>query len=113
MEVTINRGILILIAKKPFYDWCNSLTPNEEPIDKYSECESYLVDDDWLLSDLEEYLKKNYDLFFQEQLFATWTDETAWPKNRTYDMFLEWFEWHFSSIVHDLCPEDGIEWEEW
>jgi hypothetical protein len=113
MEAHINRGIFILIPKKPFYNWMNSLTPNEKPVDKFDECDSYLVDDDWLLSDVENFLKNNYDEFFQEQLFGAWTDESVWPKNRSWQMFVEWFEWHFSSIVRDLCPEHGIESEEW
>jgi len=113
MNVTINRSVLVIIPKKPFYDWGNSLTPNVKPIEKYDECESYLLDHGWNSDQAKGFLKVNFDQFFQNQLFGTWTDESGWPKERTWEMFQEWFDWHFSSMVWDIFPDKGIEWEEW
>ncbi len=113
MNKTINRSILIIVPKKPFYDWGNSLTPNEEPIESYDECDSYLLDHDWDITQAEQFLKDNYDELFQGQLYGTWTDESAWPEHRTWEMFLDWFDWHFSSMVWDVFPHKGIEWEDW
>jgi len=112
MNVTINRSVLIIVPKKPFYDWGNRLTP-EHQVDKYDECESYLLDNDWNSDEAEEFLKINYDQFFQDQLHGAWTNEPDWPQNRNWKMFQEWFDWHYSSMVWDIFHEKGIKWKEW
>ena len=40
------------------------------------------------------------------------TDEACWPKNRTLEMFEEWFEVQMSSIVEDLCLGEALEYLE-
>jgi hypothetical protein len=37
------------------------------------------------------------------------TDEASWPKNRTLEMFREWFEVQMSSIVEDLYLGEALE----
>lgn len=112
-ECNHKQKVLVIIPKKPFYDWGNSLTPDIAPIKKYDECESYLLDHGWNSTQAENFLKANYDQFFQDQLFGTWTDKSGWPQKRTWEMFLEWFDWHFSSMVWDVFPEKEMQWEEW
>jgi len=47
------------------------------------------------------------DLF--EAMLGGWmTDETCWPKNRTFAMFREWFEVQMSSIVQDLYLDERL-----
>jgi len=113
MNKTINRSILIVIPKQPYYSWGNDLTPGQEPIDRFDECNSYLLDEDWDIAQAERFLRINFDEFFQELLFGMWTDESAWPQNRTWKIFGEWFDWHFSSMVWDVFPEKKVVWEEW
>ena len=36
-------------------------------------------------------------------------DESHWPKNRTLQMFQEWFEVQMSSIVEDLYLGEALE----
>ena len=113
MNKTINRSVLVIIPKKPFYDWGNSLTPDEDPIDAFDECNSYLLDKGWASTDAEAFLKRNFDEFFQELLHGMWTDESDWPEKRCWKMFGEWFDWHFSSMVWDVFADKKIVWEEW
>jgi len=40
------------------------------------------------------------------------TDEACWPKNRTLEMFEEWFEVQMSSIVEDLYLGEALEYLE-
>ena len=43
---TINRSVLIIMPKQPYYDWGNQIF--EAPlIDSFSECWSCLLDDEW------------------------------------------------------------------
>jgi hypothetical protein len=40
------------------------------------------------------------------------TDEASWPKNRTLEMFREWFEVQMSSIVEDLFLGEALKYLE-
>ncbi len=40
------------------------------------------------------------------------TDEALWPKNRTFDMFRQWFEIQMSSIVQDPYLDESLEYSE-
>jgi hypothetical protein len=45
-----------------------------------------------------------------EAMLEGWlTDESLWPKNRTFGMFREWFEVQMSSIVEDLYLGEALE----
>ena len=37
------------------------------------------------------------------------TDDSYWPKTRTFEMFREWFEVQMSSIVHNLHRGETLE----
>lgn len=112
MNKTINRSVLVLVAKKTYYDWGNSLDDSDD-IDTFDECSSYLLDEGWSIEHAEEFLELNFDLFFQEQLRGMWLDESAWPQKRTWKMFNDWFDWHFSSMVWDIFADKKIIWQDW
>ena len=40
------------------------------------------------------------------------TDDASWPKNRTLEMFKEWFEALMGSIVEDLYLGEALEYLE-
>ncbi len=44
-----------------------------------------------------------FDVLFEMQLDGWHTDESAWPRNRTFAMFREWFSIEFHSVVEDMC----------
>jgi len=46
MNKTINRTVLVIVPKKPFYNWGSSL-PDDNPVDKFDEYTSYLLDEGW------------------------------------------------------------------
>ena len=53
-----------------------------------------------------EYLENIYEELFTNEL-ATWNpDQTAWPEFRSFDMFLDWFDLEYHSLVFDLVDED-------
>ena len=48
-----------------------------------------------------------------EAMLGGWvTNEALWPKNRTFEMFREWFEVQMSSIVQDLDLAERLEYAE-
>lgn len=107
MKKTINRSVLVVIPRQPFSDWAGQVfgDPDTGP---FEECASYLLDDEWNVDDVERFLKKNYDEIFTEMLHGVCTFPEAWPEKRSWKMFNEWFEWHYSSLVWDMLPGKGI-----
>ena len=105
----INRSAAIIIPKKPFVDWANSL---EEEGNKYS-IEDFSSDCTVILLpaiDSDEHadaiVKDLYKNIFEAELSSWTTDENEWPRNRTYKMFLEWFEVEYHSMVFDPFEDD-------
>lgn len=101
-EGYVNRGALILIPKKPFFDWINSHDDDGENITA-EEPYVYLVDEE--IEDWKVWLPKAYKSFFEEILFERYIDEDYWPKKRTYTLFKDWFTVLFSEMVWDSVPE--------
>ena len=104
----INRSLIVVKPKQPFLDWTRALDDESKELTLESMCEDstvYLVPEIWQDSDQRAVLEWGYDILFEDQLEAWWTDDAAWPKERDMKMFLEWFEVEFHSLVVDLCEE--------
>jgi hypothetical protein len=104
----INRSLVILKPKQPFLDWARTLDDEDKNLTLEQLAEdstAYLIPELWQESDQRSLLESHYDVFFEEQLSGWWTDEAAWPKKRDLNMFLDWFEVEFHSLVFDLCDE--------
>jgi len=102
----INRGSIIVRPKQPYMDWAAQLDDSEILPDIEGEQTIYLIPD--FDDDIEatEILAKCFDIIFEAELNGWHTDESAWPKNRTFAMFREWFDFKFHSVVEDLCDYD-------
>jgi hypothetical protein len=51
----------------------------------------------------ERHLEDIFDEIFCNELTDWCQDESKWPEQRTFDMFLEWFD-----VVHDACVFDTV-----
>jgi hypothetical protein len=73
------------------------------PLRELKEKTIYLIPD--YESDEEGWaiLEEVYDEVFQSELWGWHTDQSGWPRDRTFKMFQEWFEVEFHSMVEDLC----------
>jgi hypothetical protein len=47
-----------------------------------------------------------YAEIFERELSSWDSDDSNWPKPRTFALFLEWFEVHSHSIVEDLGRDE-------
>jgi hypothetical protein len=113
VSLMLNRGAIIVRPNAPYLDWAAALDDSELLPDRDGEQTIYLVpeygDDDEAM----EVLAACYDLIFEGELFAWHTVEEDWPQDRSLEMFLEWFDVEFHSMVDDLCgypiedDEDG------
>lgn len=50
-----------------------------------------------------EYIKQIYNGIFEAELISWGVPETAWPNNRSLEVFLEWFEVEFHSMIYDVA----------
>ena len=109
----LNRSAITVTAKKPFLEWLRQLP---DPIDESRTLDQINEDSSIFLlpeydseSEIEECLKGCFEFVFDEQLNSWWTDETAWPENRDFSMFKEWFNVSFHSMVQDIVDEPLID----
>jgi len=101
----INRSAVILKYRQPFIDWLKSVKARYDDEDINSP-NIYLIEEDHDVS--EDWLKDNFDMYFQMEL-ATWTSTNKkWPNKRSLEMFKEWFEIDYSYFVFDMENEPVI-----
>ncbi len=103
---TINRTVVLVMAKQPFYDWANGVFPDTTPMNAGDEHEhsSYLIDNTLLFHEPKSTLRNYWKAIFMEQLNSMCTDPDTWPK-LSWKLFTQWFDCHFSSMVYDLQDE--------
>ena len=54
-----------------------------------------------------EILATVYSEIFEQELWSWHTDPSAWPPDRSFSIFQEWFAIEFHSVVEDL-GDDAI-----
>ncbi len=105
----LNRGVLIVRPRQPYLDWAAALDDSGLTPDPDDEQTVYLIpsfDDD---DDARGILQEIYAEIFERELDAWHTDEAAWPQNRDFAMFKEWFEIELHSVVEDVCNDAIID----
>jgi hypothetical protein len=50
-----------------------------------------------------EYIKQIYKGIFEAELISWGLAEQSWPKNRSLEIFLQWFEIEFHSVIYDVA----------
>jgi len=98
---TINRNAIVVTSKKPFIDWLISVEP-QSSIQLEMEGNIYLIREKDSNEAIENWLKRNYDKIFQNELNDWYTNEINWPQKRTFKMFKEWFDYKIISMILDI-----------
>ena len=104
----IDRSLMVVKPKQPFLDWARRLDDESEDLTLdhvRDDSLVYLIPQLWDNSDQQVVLEWCYAFVFEAELEAWHTDPEAWPQGRNLNMFLEWFEVEFHSLVFDLCDE--------
>ncbi len=99
----LNRGVLIVWPKQPYLDWAAQLDDSGLVPDPESEKTVYLIPEFDSDDEAWEILEDVYAEVFERELDGWHTDDAAWPENRTFAMFKEWFDIELHSVVEDLC----------
>ena len=101
----INRGLVILRPKEPFVKWVQASDPKESVVDAEfvrSHVNGYLIpeldgaDESW------EWIRHNARDLFEFALSEWYSDESLWPKRRTWTSLQEWFDVEFIEVVWDM-----------
>jgi len=109
----LNRAALIVRPQAPFLAWIKGVE-NDGPVPPLTGATVYLipeVEDD---AGLEELLSEIWPEIFERELEGWYTDETLWPRQRTYALFKQWCAVEVHSVIEDLCgyPLEDDELEE-
>ncbi len=99
----LNRAALRVRPLAPYIAWANSLDDSGVSPEDAREQTVYLVPAFGDDVEAENVLKAVYAEVFARELFAGHTDESDWPKKRTYALFKQWFAVELDSMVEDLC----------
>jgi len=102
----INRNAIVVKVKKPLFDWLNSVSRDEILFSGDEEGTIYLLREMDSNEETDQWLKRNFDKIFKSELISWHTNKQDWPKNRTFGMFKEWFDYDIISLVYDLEKTD-------
>lgn len=101
----LNRSAIILIPKQPYADWANSLDddgPRFEISEANDELTVFLGPDLDFVDEIDAFVTKHFDFFFEHWLSGWSTDPAQWPQRRTRRMFREWFDVRIHTMVEDV-----------
>lgn len=108
----INRSALIVKPKQAMVDWINQQSNPEHCCitleDAREDCTVILIPEFEDARQVKTNIRELHKWIFESELHAWFTDKTAWPQNRSFKVFQEWFEIEIHSLVVD-ASEDPIE----
>jgi hypothetical protein len=103
----VNRTVLLVRIKQPFYDWiAQDFAPDEPPpLDEINkDCSAYLVPETDEDDENRAILRIAFTAIFECELALWCTDPDSWPEIRSRALFDKWMECEFHSVVTDLAP---------
>lgn len=108
MKEIINRSALYVIPKKPFKDWAAYYNDDtQEELENWlNERRIYLIENiyDGLSNEVNEVLEQCYLKIFDYELMNWNGYKSEWPKERSLELFLAWFEVKLCDEILDLEP---------
>jgi len=108
----INRSLMVVKPKQPFLDWVRSVDSEDERLelkDLRDDATAYLIPEFETFDDRMEILEWCAGFVFDQELRSWYTDEDLWPGLRDAEIFLEWFDIEFHSLVFDLDEETPLQ----
>lgn len=100
------RSMLHIYGKQPFYDWANS-PDNGEMAPDFDEGLVLMIPDELVEEEVTDYMKFQYIAIFEHFLFSMWTDDELWPDELSWELFEQWFDWRYCSIVYDTLSDSN------
>lgn len=114
---TINRHLFILLPKQPALDWILRVDPEPQNLTLDAlrrDQDAFLLPDSFVgPEDAQRWIQGRWKNLFENFLIGWYTEDAWWPKKRTLDMFNEWFDIQYHSMVWDMAADEPIEHEDW
>jgi hypothetical protein len=104
----LNRGLVVVRAKRPYVTWANNVDGSSVTL---SLAEARGRPDAYLIPEFEnpdeslEWLRENCSMIFDLELDAWHTDRAGWPADRSWKVFKAWFDFEMVEITWDLIDE--------
>jgi hypothetical protein len=116
----VNRAALIVRMRKPFVDWLMAaseasdaaqerLKPGSVSADGDDSKNVYLIPEFEDMSEYEKFLRENFRVIFENELFDWYADPEMWPGEMTWELFTAWFECEVDTMVYDMFSEEKLE----
>lgn len=106
----VDRMVAILRPTQLFVDWINShveVSDEKITLDILQEdCTALLMPPFENSLEAEDYIEERYLEIFENELEGWYIDNTLWPTNRPFALFMEWFSIEFHSLAFDLASSD-------
>jgi hypothetical protein len=99
----LNRSAVMVRPRQPYLDWAAQVDDSGVLPEASDERTVYLIPEYDDEDQAWELLEEIYPEIFENELYGWHTDEDAWPQERSFAMFQEWFEIELNAIVEDLC----------
>lgn len=104
MMKSVNRYVAIIKPKQPYVDWINQLPDTEEKLvieDLQADCTAILIPEFDHPEESRAFIDAIAESLLEEEYAGWCTDKSRWPKNRTKQLFWQWFEVEIHSEVFD------------
>ena len=108
----LNRSAIAVKPRQPFLDWLHTVDPTSHGLtlrELSREPTIYLIPECDKEEDVSDVLRELCEEIFIEQLAGWFTDESSWPRDRSFDVFCRWFDFQHHSVLVDLCDESLID----
>ena len=106
----LNRCAVTIRAKQPFLDWLFSLPDlSDLSLESINRDRSvYLLPEVDDMREHEALIRKSFMVIFESELGSWWTDDRRWPALRSLEIFHEWFEVEFHTVIRDLAGDEPM-----
>jgi hypothetical protein len=110
MQYIENRSFLVISAKRPMAEWVAGV--DNEEVDPAVEAHRsvYLVPPLGNPSEeqVEKLVSRHCAAIFENELFSWYTSRDAWPTDRSFETFQQWFSYEYVEEGFDVAS-DSIE----
>lgn len=104
MKFIANRSFVLVKPKEPFVKWVNGYDTNIIPEENVYSCKTlYMLSsvDNISTLTIENLIKTKYKDIFINELWAWYEDEEYLPKNISFELFKDWFNYEFIEMCFD------------
>ena len=104
----INRWVVVVRPRSPFYDWANSLQddqPRLTPAEFIGDATVLLIPDQRDRDSADGFMTARFERVFEHFLNLRVDDPLVWPQGRSLEMFNAWFEVEIHQNAMDVAEE--------